>query len=265
MLNRSFFYPVYLLLFISCGTNSNKPEQKVNKKHGVNQNLNSTSPKISQFSSQNTNDTLPSISHGSYSNGTLENGKLIPFSGKNFKYFSEASYLAGRAFLNAKVLKTLLDTYQELDSIYPDKMFYIMESSYKKGGKFYPHRTHQNGLSVDLMTPMLKDGKNYDGLDHLGIPHYWIQFDENGIYEKDNTISINLNLVAHHILLLDKHARKNGLKIYRVHFQNNLHDEFYKTDFGKEVRKKGIILTTGLSKTISEQHDDHFHVDFASI
>lgn len=255
------FIILILIAILITGCYSEKDETRDIKKKELKTTPSDKPTKTELYYKENKGNDSASESNGTYGNGTLINGKLIPFNGKNFEYFSNASYLSGRAFLNDKVLKILLESYKVLDTLYPGKIFYIMESSYKKGGEFFPHRTHQNGLSVDLMTPMLKDGKEYTGLDLMGIPHYWMVFDENGIYSKDESVSINFNLVAHHILILDEIARKKGYKVNRVHFQNTLHDDLYKTEFGKELRKKGIPLTI-LTKLISEQHDDHYHVDF---
>lgn len=255
------YFQILIGIFIFSSCQSETTEKSHSQKKELKTTPSTKPSKVEIYYSKNKGNDSSSISTGSYGNGKLINGKLIPFNGRNFAYFSDASYLSGRAFLNDKVLKILLESYVEMESLYPGKKFYVMESSYKNGGEFFPHRTHQNGLSIDLMTPMLKNGKEYTGLDSMGIPHYWISFDENGIYSKDKSVSINFNLVAHHILILDKIARKHDYKVNRVHFQNTLHDELYKTEYGKELRKKGIALTA-LSKLISEQHDDHYHVDF---
>jgi len=258
------YIQILIGIFVFSGCQSETTEKSHSPKKELKTSPTTKPSKVEIYYSKNKGNDSASISNGTYGNGTLINGKLIPFKGKNFEYFSETSYLLGRAFLNDVVLKILLESYQVLDSIYPEKKFFIMESSYKKGGEFYPHHTHQNGLSVDLMTPMLKNGKDYVGLDLMGIPHYWITFDEHGNYSKDVSVSIHFNLVAHHILILHEIAQKYGYKVNRVHFQNTLHDELYRTEKGKELRAKGIVLTT-LTKVISEQHDDHYHVDFSKI
>jgi penicillin-insensitive murein endopeptidase len=205
---------------------------------------------------------LPSESKGTVSNGELINGKLIPFKGPNYEYFSEESYLAGRAFLNDKVLNTLLASYSNLESTLPNKLFYVMECANAHGGKLAPHRTHQNGTSVDFMMPLLKDGKPYSGLDTLGVNHYLLGFDTDGIYLDDESISIDFNLVAQHILELQAEAQLNGLSIKKVIINTNLKDELFATPNGKKLKSSGIYVVQNLSTLINSLHDDHYHIDF---
>ena len=104
---------------------------------------------------------LTSESIGTVAKGQLKNGKLIPFKGKNFTYFDTQSYLNGRAYLNDKVLNTLLNAYKEFEILLPQRIFYVMECSNQDGGILFPHRTHQNGLSIDFMMPLIKNGKPF--------------------------------------------------------------------------------------------------------
>jgi penicillin-insensitive murein endopeptidase len=220
------------------------------------------SPEIQAYYSEHLGNDLPSISKGTVSNGELINGKLIPFKGTNYEYFSEESYLAGRAFLNDKVLNTLLASYTNLESTLPNKLFYVMECANAHGGKLAPHRTHQNGTSVDFMMPLLKDGKPYSDLDTLGVNHYLLGFDNDGTYLDDESISIDYNLVAQHILVLQAEAELNGLKIKKVIINTNLKDELFATPSGKKLKSNGIYVVQKLSTLINSLHDDHYHIDF---
>ena len=204
----------------------------------------------------------PSRSIGSVSNGKLKNGHIVPFSGKNFHYFDTTSYLANRGFTHEKVLQTVLDTYETLDSLLPGRHFCIMECSHQHGGKLIPHRTHQNGLSVDFMMPKLKDSKPYYKLDDLGAEHYLLTFNENGKYSKDPSVELDFNTIALHILELQASAKRNGIGIEKVIINTGLKDELYATDHGKVLKQSGIYLTQNLSPLINALHDDHFHVDF---
>ena len=220
------------------------------------------SPEIQAYYSVFKGNDLPSESKGTVSNGELVNGKLIPFKGNNYAYFSEESYLAGRAFLNDKVLNTLLSSYSNLESTLPSKLFYVMECANAHGGKLAPHRTHQNGTSVDFMTPLLKDGKPYSALDTLGVNHYLLGFDNDGKYINDKSISIDFNLVAEHILELQSEAELNGLSIKKVIFNTNLKDELFATPNGEKLKSSGIYVVQKLSSLINSLHDDHYHIDF---
>lgn len=203
-----------------------------------------------------------SASIGSVSNGSLKNGRIVPFSGANFHYFDTTSYLADRGFTHEKVLQTILEAYSELETLLPRQQFCLMECSHKHGGKLYPHRTHQNGLSVDFMMPKLKDSKPYYELDNLGAQHYMLTFDKNGKYSEDPTISLDFNTIALHILQLQTAAKNHGLSIEKVIINTDLKDELFATENGKILKSSGIYIVQSLSPLINSLHDDHFHVDF---
>lgn len=206
--------------------------------------------------------SLSSQSKGIVSNGSLVNGKLMPFSGANFYYFDTASYLAGRAFLNDRLHETILQTYQQLEQLCPGRQFGLMECANEHGGKMFPHRTHQNGLSVDFMMPLVKDGEPYYGLDDLGADHYWLEFDNNGSYIKDKSVKIDFDLVAQHILKLDHVARQHNLKISKVIIKTELKDELFATKHGAKLKASEIYVVKHLSPLINSLHDDHYHIDF---
>lgn len=207
-------------------------------------------------------DTATSISEGSVSNGSLTNGRIVPFSGKNFQYFDTTSYLYKRAFVHEKVLKSILDSYQNLENTCPDCHFGIMECSNENGGEIKPHRTHQNGLSVDFMTPLLKNKQPTNDLDNLGASHYLMQFDKNGVYTSNPSYRIDFDKMALHLLTLNEAATANGLKIEKVIFKLDLKDELFATPNGKKLSETGIYFATNLTPLINNLHDDHYHVDF---
>lgn len=207
-------------------------------------------------------DSAKSISEGSVSNGSLTNGRILPFSGKNFQYFDTTSYLNKRAFVHEKVLQSMLDSYQKLEKICPNCHFGIMECSNEHGGPIKPHRTHQNGLSVDFMTPLLKNEQPTNDLDNLGASHYLMQFDKNGVYTSDPSYRIDFDKMALHLLALNEAARANGLKIDKVILKLELKDELFACPNGKKLRETGIYFATNLTPLINNLHDDHYHVDF---
>ena len=245
-------------MIISCNGNSQEKEIKKEKSENIDHS-------IQKYINKNTYDTVKSISIGTVSNGTLKNGKLVPYKGLNYNYFDSISYINDRAFLNEKVLNTTLQTYDELYRLVPTEHFTIMECSNKNGGKIYPHKTHQNGLSIDFMTPLLKDGKAYYNLDSLGGQHYLLDFDNQGFYSKDKSIQINFDLIALHLITLHKNASKNNVKISKVILKIELKDELFNSKYGEELRSTGIYFAQSLSPLINQLHDDHYHVDFEII
>lgn len=218
--------------------------------------------KIEAYYEKNKGDSQPSKIHGIESAGTLDHAKLLPFSQGNFRYFDTMSYLWGHAFMADKMQQTLLASYKELETTAPGRIFTYMESGLQNGGLIPGHRTHQCGLSVDLMVPLVKDGQPYYKLDTIGGAHYQLDFDDKGRWLGDSTVMIDFNLLGLQILSLDKQARKQGMHVKKVILKLELKDDFYATVNGKAVRKKGIYLAMNLPPNVNKQHDDHFHVDF---
>jgi penicillin-insensitive murein DD-endopeptidase len=224
--------------------------------------INQDSAELVNFYNINSIDTNKSKCIGSVSNGKLENGKIMPFYGANFTYFDRDSYLASRAYTSDIVKGIVLNTYDDLNKLYPGRKFYLMELSNHEGGKIYPHRTHQNGLSVDFMMPKLKNGNpNYE-LDTLGKQHYFLEFNDNGEYVQDTSIKIDFDLIAKHILLLNDEAKKKGYSIEKVIIKVEYKDDLFDTPNGKLLKESGVYVVNNLTKMINDIHDDHFHIDF---
>lgn len=221
--------------------------------------------KVDQYYLDHHQDSIISKSKGSTGNGSLEHGTLIPFSGTNYTYFDSSSYISGRAFTNDKVAKSVIQSYHQLKEDGDSRKYQVMEFSNEHGGKMFPHRTHQNGLSVDLMMPLQKNNKPYYGLDSKGLTHYLLDFNTEGEYTEDTSTSIDFDAAAKHLLALEKQARKNGLRITKVIFNTDLKDELYASPNGKLLTKSGIYITRNLTPLINGIHDDHYHVDFGFI
>ena len=137
-----------------------------------------------------------------------------------------------------------------------------MECSKRKGSKMWPHRTHQNGTSIDFGVPLTKNGRPYHFDQHFGIFHYLMAFNENGRNKLRKKVTIDFETLAQHILELDKQARKRGLYVKKVILKINLKDDLFQTESGKLLKQKGIYFAQALPKTIDNVHDDHYHVDF---
>lgn len=243
-----------------CSAPSPKAEKELIQKPEI-ELKDSTSIEIYQSRHANSGE---SSSMGKVSNGSLENGYLVPFQGKNFKYFDTTSYLAGRAFVNSRVYNTILAAYDSLSKV-SSVYFGLMECSNEHGGKLYPHRTHQNGLSCDFMSPLLKNGKTTTELNNLGADHYFMTFNKEGVYSEDPAVSIDFNSIAQHLLILKTLAPNFGLRIDKVILKLELKDELFATKYGRELQKSGIYFATSLSHLINELHDDHYHVDFEPV
>lgn len=216
--------------------------------------------------------SIPEITHinsgasesvGSVRDGKLNNGWLMPFQGENFHYFSRFSYyILDNAYVNSRVYQTLIDAYAECVHTCPGREFILMECTRKHGGQMLIHWTHQNGTSVDFMVPV-KRGNEKDVLSNkAGLFHYLFQFNRDGEFTLSRKTTIDFEAMARHILALDDAARKNGLHIYKILFNTNMHDELYNTPGGQEIKRRNIRIIPQLSDLVNRYHDDHYHVDF---
>ena len=222
-----------------------------------------------------TNEGLTKIT-GTVGGGSMENAYLLPYSGPNYRYFSPLSYyILDRGYTHHQVYQTLLDAYGTCETTCPNTQFRIMEASRKGGGRMLPHRTHQNGFSIDFMTPLhnVEEGedagaiKSGDGrsdqhrwLDRTGVWHYLLDFDEHGNWS--DGIKIDFPVMGRHLLALDDAARQNGLRIKKVILKINLKDELFATPEGQALKKRGVYFARKLHPVVDDLHDDHYHVDF---
>ena len=199
----------------------------------------------------------PSQSIGTPANGSLINGKRLPTRGENFICYSYLGALLGRNSIHHKVRDTVIQTYGRLAKEYPDTTFVYGETGWPGGGSFRPHRTHQNGLSVDFMVPVV----NTKG-QSVPLPGsvfnkfgYGIEFDHQGVYRE---YRIDFEAMAAHIDTLINTAQKNGLRISRIIFAPDLQEHLFDTKAGKLIYGR-----VPFSKNPSwVRHDDHYHIDF---
>lgn len=219
---------------------------------------------VKKYISSHAEDEKSSRSQGSYGSGKLINGKLFPYKGNNFIYFDKLSYVTGRAHMNGVVRDIILDMYDSLERAVPIRYFFLMECSNQHGGPMLPHRTHQNGLSVDFMFPLKKEGKPYYGLDTIGLAHYGLTFNDDGTYVRDKSIRIDFDLISRQVVLLDYFARKRGYKINKVIIKIEMKDKLYAAEFGPDI-KKNIYVVRGLTPKVNRMHDEHFHIDFEKL
>ena len=206
-----------------------------------------------------------SKSIGTVSNGKLENGCYLPFEGENYKYFAKNSYLMGRCFINCAINSILISTFKDLESSIPNRTFYLMEASNEKGGKISPHRTHQNGTSIDLMVPLMKNNSPYIKLDTIGVEHYLLNFNETGEYLEDTAIKIDFETLALEILTIEKNARLQNWKISKVILKTEYQKFIFSTKYSDLLKSSNIYFTQKLEPIINQLHDDHIHIDFEEV
>jgi penicillin-insensitive murein DD-endopeptidase len=96
-----------------------------------------------------------SVCYGVPSNGRIEAAKQLPKSGKNFHPCSTVGVTLGRTNAHVRVVRAIESAYAQVAVSMPSKTFVYGETGFESGGRFKPHKTHQNGLSVDFMVPVI--------------------------------------------------------------------------------------------------------------
>jgi penicillin-insensitive murein endopeptidase len=203
-------------------------------------------------------------------NGTLRNGKRLPFSGPNFQYFNFLSYLEGNCYVHEKVKNTLLDTYKICEITCPGIEFSIGEGSKEDGGPYvFNHRTHQNGTSMDLQLIFKRDNKQYNPFSIFNAYGYGLNTDNNGVITKSipvnfypSNTSLDFETNAKFLLALDDACNKNGIGIRIVILKVELKKALFNTPSGKKLLSRNIRFASVLPKLLNDAHDDHYHVDF---
>ncbi|MCK4709372.1 MAG: penicillin-insensitive murein endopeptidase, partial [Gammaproteobacteria bacterium] len=165
--------------------------------------------------------------------------------------------LAGRTFVHSTVKDIILSVYKKLEIEQPSKVFKYAETGFREGGQFKPHKTHQNGLSVDFMTPVL----NAQG-ESVHLPTnlfnkfgYNIEFNKNDNY---NGLKVDYDALAAHVVFLHKEAKRHGYDLWRVIFDPKLQPHLFKTKYAVYL-KQNVSFSRKRSWV---RHDEHYHVDF---
>jgi penicillin-insensitive murein endopeptidase len=197
-----------------------------------------------------------SVCYGTPENGSLENGWKLPFSGANFEPYSGLGPTLGRTYVHSSVYKAVVGAYAALTKSRPDNKYMYGETGNEAGGRFRPHKTHANGLSVDFMVPVRdRNGKSVplrtSPLNKFG---YSIEFSSSGEWED---LTIDFEAMADHLLALEKEAQKNGIGIRRVIFDNQLQSLLFAKSRGMKL--EGITFAKFKPWV---RHDEHYHVDF---
>jgi penicillin-insensitive murein DD-endopeptidase len=205
-----------------------------------------------------------SVCYGVPSNGRIKAAKQLPKSGKNFSAYSAVGVVLGRTYAHARVVRTIESAYAQVAVSMPSKTFVYGETGYASGGRFKPHKTHQNGLSVDFMVPVLDaSGRSVplpgNASNRFG---YDIEFDANARYRGDDRrlLRIDFEAMAEHLYALQRAAEANGAAIDRVIFEPAYLPKLFATRRGAYLRRT-IEFTRG---KVWWRHDEHYHVDFKS-
>lgn len=193
---------------------------------------------------------------GSGSQGAIRDAWKLPRKGANFRAYSQLGWLAGRTFVHSIVHDIVLDAYQKLAASHPDHVFVYGETGLAGGGSFVPHRTHQNGLSVDFMVPV-RDATGAIAEIPTSVTQkfgYDLEFDKSG---KLGDLEIDFEAIALHLSELKRSATRQHAKIARVIFEPELQARLTRTRAWSDIRELPFR-----TKPAWIRHDEHYHVDF---
>ncbi len=195
---------------------------------------------------------------GTVNKGYIEDSVKLPLSGPNFAAYSTLGAMAGRTHVHSKVADVIVAAYAALQAHDPAVHYVYGETGWPSGGRFRPHKTHQNGLSVYFFVPV----RNRQGIsvplptpmtERLG---YDIEFDRNAQYQDYH---IDFEALAERVYQLDVAAKARGIGIALIIFDTQYLPKLYATRRGPYLANT-LPFMQGLPWV---RHDEHYHVDFA--
>lgn len=199
-----------------------------------------------------------STCYGTVGNGRLSGGVRLPPQGDNFLAYSTMGVELGRTHVHSLVHQVVLSAYTNVRKTMPDKTYVYGETGFAHGGRIRPHRTHQAGLSVDFMVPVLDDANR-----SVPLPStlknkfgYGLEFDEQGHIPG---FRIDFDAIAEHLYQISLAARQHGIAIERVIFDRELMEKLFSSSpRGDDLRRTMPFM----KKRPWVRHDDHYHIDF---
>ena len=200
----------------------------------------------------------PSVSRGTTSDGSIENARRLPTSGPNFTTYSRFGSLIGRTCVHDKVKATVLDAYSRLAGELPLRAFVYGETGWPHGGGFWPHKTHENGLSVDFMVPV-NNAEGKPAILPTNISNkfgYAEEFDSAG---RTKSYTIDFEAMAAHLRAIQASAMEHGVSIKVVIFDTELQKRLFACKEGQGL--DGLLKFS--TKPAWVRHDEHYHVDFS--
>ncbi len=198
-----------------------------------------------------------SVCHGRVDKGRIEGAVSLPRQGSNFVRMAQGPISAGRVYVHTLVHDIVLDTFAALAIERPDIRWVYGEASLAQGGPIPPHKTHQNGLSIDLFVPVLDKQGNAVQFPNRSDNGYGYQVDFDVRGEND-THTIDFENLGELLYRLHASAQSRGSGLWRVVFEKELRPRLFQTSRGSWL--KAHIPFPDWDDSV--RHDDHIHVDF---
>lgn len=195
--------------------------------------------------------------YGGASKGRLEGGVSLPQAGPNFSAYSADAIAAGRTHVHATVARILAAAYAGALVSAPSARFVYGETGMADGGPFAPHKTHQNGLSVDFFVPV-RDARGAAAVLPASAQNrygYDIEFDAEGRYQG---YRIDFAAYAEHLYQLDVAAKAHGATLALAIVDPRFMPALLSTARGPWLRKHIPFMRA----RPWVRHDEHYHIDF---
>ncbi|MBK9571736.1 MAG: penicillin-insensitive murein endopeptidase [Rhodoferax sp.] len=195
--------------------------------------------------------------YGTVSNGRIEGSVKLPSSGPNFTTYSSLG-AAARTHVHSKVAEVILAAYAAVEQIDPTLRYVYGETGWPAGGRIRPHRTHQNGLSVDFFVPV-RNAQGQSVALPVGVTNrlgYDLEFDQDARYTE---YRIDFPAMAEQLYQLHAAAKAQGVGIARVIFDTAYLPRLFATPRGAYLQQT-LPFMRGRPWV---RHDEHYHVDFA--
>lgn len=195
---------------------------------------------------------------GTVSNGRIEASVKLPLNGANFSAYSTVASAAGRTHVHSTVAAIIQSAYASLAKATPDVSYVYGETGWPSGGQIRPHRTHQNGLSVDFFVPV-RDRAGKSVPLPTGVTNrmgYDIEFDANAQFGE---FSIDFPALAEHLYQLNHAAKAHGATLQLVILDPPMLPKLFATPRGSYL-KRNLPFMKGNAWV---RHDEHYHIDFA--
>lgn len=183
-----------------------------------------------------------STCYGTPGHGRVVDGVQLPFGGNNFAAYSRLGAEMGRTYVHSLVRQVVLDAYAGLEKTAPGKTYVYGETGFAHGGAISPHRSHQNGLAVDFMVPVLDDDNRSVPLPSSPMNKfgYGLEFDNQG---RIPGFRIDFDAMAEHLYQVSAAAHRHGVTIERIIFDPPLMNKLFSSGArGAELRHLPFMM-----------------------
>jgi penicillin-insensitive murein DD-endopeptidase len=95
--------------------------------------------------------SAPSKCYGTVSNGRIERAVKLQVKGSNYSSYSSVGSALGRTYVHSTVREIIELSFAQVRKELPETVFVYGETGWESGGRIRPHKTHQNGTSIDFL------------------------------------------------------------------------------------------------------------------